>query len=389
MENYRKAIREEINERWNNELKNKINEIIEPKIKKAHEDFDKSLNFFIKTINEKQEHDKIPEKNKLPINLVPIKNNNKLINPILICLCNIDIFMNLGFIKDKKRIIQNLNKIIENNLFTSFSELMFKLWTEKGGKCDPKDVDLHLQLLMKEQYKEYDPGVIINFILKKLNEEINMNQDILTDKKVKDIIENNFSISIIMTYTCRTFETDNKVKEKENVLNLYINEPDIITNIGGINKSTFEDFSYMIIKEFNAKKHCEHCKRSHELRVGEIIDELSNYVIINLNREKDPIRKMNFIYPKQFKLKDISKETKKENSSYELISVIMDNKIQLDYEEEILLEPELTKIKTYSKNFNDNKWYLYTEEEITLVKNEDEIINSKNALILVYKKINV
>ena len=66
----------------------------------------------------------------------------------------------------------------------------------------------------------------------------------------------------------------------------------------------------------------------------------------------------------------------------------MDNKIQLDYEEEILLEQELTKIKTYSKNFNDNKWYLYTEEEITLVKNEDEIINTKNALILVYKKIN-
>jgi hypothetical protein len=63
----------------------------------------------------------------------------------------------------------------------------------------------------------------------------------------------------------------------------------------------------MLIKDFNIKKHCEHCKRSHELRVGEIIDELSNYVIINLNRENDPIRKMNFIYPKQFKLKDISK----------------------------------------------------------------------------------
>ena len=97
---------------------------------------------------------------------------------------------------------------------------------------------------------------------------------------------------------------------------------------------------------------------------------------------------MNFIYPKQFKLKDISKETKKENSSYELISVIMDNKIQLYNEEEIILEPEVTTIKTYSKNFNDNKWYLYTEEKITPVENEDEIISTKNALILVYKKLN-
>ena len=388
MENYRKAIREEINERWKNELKNKINKIIEPKIKKANEDFNRNLNLFIKTINEKQEHDIMPEKNKQPVNLVPIKNSNKLINPILICLSNINIFMSLGFIKDKKRIIHNLNKIIENNLFTSFSELMFKLWTEKGDRFNPKDVDLQLQLLMKENYKEGDPGVIINFILKKLNEEINMCQNILIDKTVKGIIENNFSISVIITHTCRTFEKDNKVKEKENVLNLYINEPDIITNVGGINKSTFEDFSYMIIKDFNIKKYCQHCKRSHELRVGEIIDELSNYVIINLDRENDPIRKMNFIYPKQFKLKDISKETKKENSSYELISVIMDNKIQLYNEEEIILEPEVTTIKTYSKNFNDNKWYLYTEEKITPVENEDEIISTKNALILVYKKLN-
>ena len=122
--------------------------------------------------------------------------------------------------------------------------------------------------------------------------------------------------------------------------------------------------------------------------MGEIVDELSNYVIINLNRENDPIRKMNFIYPKQFKLKDISKETKKENSTYELISVIMDNKIQVYNEEEIILNPEMISIKTYSKNFNDNKWYLYTEENITPFENEDEIISTKNALILVYKKLN-
>jgi len=388
MENYRKAIREEINERWEKELKNKINEIIEPKMKSAHEDINKNFDLFIKTINKKLEPDLMPEKNTQPVNLVPINNSDKLINPILICLSNIDIFMNLGFIKDKKGIIKSVNKLINYNLFSPFSELMFKLWTSKGGKCDPKDVYLQLQLLMKDHFKEGDPGYIINFILKQLNEEINLSQDFLADKNIKGIIENNFSISVIKTYTCRTFEKDNKIKEKENVLNLYINEPDIITNIGGINRSTFDDFSFLIIKEFNAKKHCEHCKMNHELRVGEIIDELSNYVIINLNREKDPIRKMNFIYPKKFKLQEISKETKNKNSSYGLISVIMDNKIQQYNEEEIILEPEIVKFKTYSKNFNDNKWYLYTEEEITPVENEDEIISTKNALILVYKKLN-
>jgi len=263
MENYRKAIREEINERWEKELKNKINEIIEPKMKSAHEDINKNFDLFIKTINKKLEPDLMPEKNTQPVNLVPINNSNKLINPILICLSNIDIFMNLGFIKDKKGIIKSVNKLINYNLFSPFSELMFKLWTSKGGKCDPKDVYLQLQLLMKDHFKEGDPGYIINFILKQLDEEINLSQDFLTDKNIKGIIENNFSISVIKTYTCRTFEKDNKIKEKENVLNLYINEPDIITNIGGINRSTFEDFSFLIIKEFNAKKHCEHCKMNN------------------------------------------------------------------------------------------------------------------------------
>ena len=69
MENYRKAIREEINERWKNELKNKINEIIEPKLKKAHEDLNNSLNLFIKTINKKLESVQMPEKNHQPVNL--------------------------------------------------------------------------------------------------------------------------------------------------------------------------------------------------------------------------------------------------------------------------------------------------------------------------------
>ena len=42
---------------------------------------------------------------------------------------------------------------------------------------------------------------------------------------------------------------------------------------------------------------------------------------------------------------------------------------------------------TYSKNFNDNRWYLYTDKNIKTISNENEIFSSKNALILVYRKI--
>ena len=390
MEKYKNDIKDEINKRWENELKQKFNKMMEPKLKKAYDDFHNNLDLITNSTIEKLEIDLLPEKNRLSANLVPNKESNKLINPILICLSNIDAFRNLGFIRDKNAIIKNLSEKINNNLFTPISKLMLKLWTNKEGKCDPKEVDNKLKVLMKEDYRGEDPGVIINFILNKLNEEIYMSQDILKDKNTKGIIENNFFISAIMTYTCDSFGKDsepNKIKEKEKVLNLYINEPDNITGIGRLNQTSFNDFSFMLIKDFDVKKRCEICQRTHMLRAGKIIDDFGNYLILNLNRENDKERNMNFNYPTKFNFKDISKEKEKENSTYELVSVIMDNKIGIADGEEVMVEDEKIEIKTYSKNFNDNRWYLYTEKKISAVQNESEIISKKNALILIYRKL--
>ena len=394
MEKFKNEIRDEINKRWENELKKKINDMMEPKINKVYQDFINNLNLITNSTIEKLENDLLPEKNRLSANLIPNKESNKLINPILICLSNIDAFMNLGFIRDKKNIMKSLNEKVNNNLFSSISKLMFKLWTTKDTKCDSKEVDNKLKVLMnQEDYKGNDPGVIISFILNKLNEEIYMNQEILKDKNTKGIIENNFFISVFMTYSCDSFGKDsepNKIKEKEKVLDLYLNEPDKITGFGIFNKTTLENhFSFMLIKDFDVKKYCEICQRNHMLRVGKVIDKLSNYLIINLNREKDKNRYMNFIYPKIFKFSDISNEKDKENSNYELVSVIMDNKIKIVDDDEVMEDDENIKIMTYTKNFNDNRWYLYTENKISYVQNEKDIISSKNALILVYRKLKI
>lgn len=394
MENYKNEIKEEINKKWENELNQKINNIMLPKINKFYEDFSNHLNSITNLIIEKLENELMPEKNRKPARLVPLNNkeSNKLITPILTCLSNIEAFMNLGFIKDKKIIMKNLNEKMNSNLFTPISKLMFKLWTTKESKCDLKEVDNQLKVLMKQDYKEDDPGAIITFILNKLNEEIYMNQYILKDQNTKGIIENNFFISAIITYKCKSFGNDSepqKIMEKEKVLDLYITEPDTVTGIGKMDKTSFKDFSFMLIKDFDVRKRCEICQSTHLLGVGKIIDDTSNYLIINLNREKDTNRMMKFEYPEKFDFKDISKEDGKENSSYELISVIMDNKIDIVDNEEVMIDDEKIKIKTYSKNFNDNRWYLYIEGKISSVVNEKEIISTQNALILVYRKIKI
>lgn len=62
MEKYKNEIRDEINKRWENELKKKLNDMIEPKINKIYENIIINLNSIINSTIEKLEYDLMPEK---------------------------------------------------------------------------------------------------------------------------------------------------------------------------------------------------------------------------------------------------------------------------------------------------------------------------------------
>ena len=49
----------------------------------------------------------------------------------------------------------------------------------------------------------------------------------------------------------------------------------------------------------------------------------------------------------------------------------------------------MPKYIAYCKNFLDEKWYLYNENDIKLIQNNNEnlILDGQKALLLIYKKI--
>ena len=116
--------------------------------------------------------------------------------------------------------------------------------------------------------------------------------------------------------------------------------------------------------------------------VNNSIENLNNKIlIINLNRKSDFFLERYIKYKKQLKLKLGGRDFK-----YELISVIYNingNILQKYYDDN---RPRYT---AYFKNFLDEKWYLYNENEIKLIQNDNQnlILDGQKALLLIYKKI--
>ena len=415
-EEIRKKIREEINDKWKITLEGKMTEKIDLALNKAYKEFENNLNSFTNNMSKNINKALKLKINQKPLNLVPIDNSNYLVNPILICLSNIDCLVNFCIGEEKDIILENLK---ENSFFLSFITFINNLWFKKSGNYNPSQIHNLLKELMKEDFNNSDPGVFISFILTKLNEEINYNKKVIKNKNeinltnkeevenffkeykenIKTKISNDFYIVTETTKKCQKFkkkggqEINHYYFDYQPIINLYINEPDKVTGIGNnqfANLTLEENFNYLLVDEFNVEDECSVCEENHELRVNKIIKSLNNILIININRDKDPFRIMKLKYPEILNYQTVvTRESENEivkNDKYELISVIKRaSRNELDY-----IEIDEYNINIYCKNFNDKKWYLYNEEKETEIlnqNNEKQIFDEKNALVLVYRKI--
>ena len=177
----KKEIEKEIDDIWGKEL-----ELFQTKIDKAHKELDKKFENFTKEISEKIKKIKIeqfiPNGKDYNLNLEYIDNTNYLINPILICLCNIDLFIYLCLENWNINVIKDLNDK-EDILFSGFTNLISKIYLRKKHNYrDPFEIHKQLKIEMKNDFYTNDPGVIINFILKKLHNELNPFKQYIEDK---------------------------------------------------------------------------------------------------------------------------------------------------------------------------------------------------------------
>lgn len=370
-EELKNELEKEIEEIWKEELKeieNKEKEtysLIDTKFEKFSNEISKKINDFkIQKLN--------PKSNYYNLNLEFIDNTNFLINPIIISLFNIDSFVYLCLKNEISINNLDLNKKNNSNLFSLFSDLLLKIFFNQNINRDPIEIHNKLNKIMdKKLLITKDPGKIISFILNQLNCELNLNkkdnkkiEEKINNKNVfeemiksnKTVISDIFFITLKVKKECLICKKKNEFYKQEPLLNLEILDE---------SKKKYNIEELIIQNYTKSNILCGDCRNMIEIK-NTLEDLNNNILIINLKRPSNASSEIEINY--QFSLK-LQKE-------YQLISVIINktNKV---------------KIKVYCQNFDNHKWYLYDGNNQIIVENENEIINSKNALVLIYKKINI
>lgn len=361
-------------------------------------------------VNEEKKLRKIPINLNI-LNIPPItkltlsQNMNPLVNLILHCLCNMNYiaYYYLNPLKEDKILYkskQNPNSIC---LGPSFLKLLDYVWKSNKKEYSPNEIHNNLQKLMGDNYNSKDPGLIMSFILNKLNEELILNPQIYNgeddpliyynEKNSLNLFLNknktntsNISqrfFAIILTKKNCSVCTETFYFEYTPVINIYLK---------AINNVNYNQFNYL--NEFNLKEHlktllmpnesenirenCFVCGEEKNKFVSKDIYTISEILIINIDRQKDENNIISFEYPEKLKTNDIINNKDMDATEYELISVFMkykNNNNQLQF-------------YILYKSFVNKQWYSFNNQKIELIKNyQQNIFDKKKATLLIYSKI--
>ena len=340
---------ENINEKIRESLDNISNEVgknieaakqqIKSRVKQKH-----NFNKILKAYRE------IPNIQMLP----NIQDNfNYIINPILFSLANLEIITQFCLLDDQER--KELMKRMGNEYFiTKFIDLMKNMRTNNVPNPNYQLVHQHLRALNMNNYMSQDPALIINSILLKIQNEINIANN------YPNIITNYFTTSLKISQYCQRCGGVVKISEENKfVIDLFLREPDVVED-----EALQSILQNLLMGEGNNQGTCVNCG-------GAIFSKMKI-------KCSDPLKL----------------EIKKENEEYkykyeyELITVLAD--INIDYyEPQINLENNRTEVQVFFKNFINDNYYMKINGKYEAVpqQNFHEEISKHKPNILIYKRI--
>ena len=397
----------------NNEEKKDIKEINNEN-NKNNDDFHDFLIIDDKDIN--QNSNKLLNKKKM----------NLAIAPVLFFLSKIDYLIEF-FEVNKEKI--NLYKFVyENtllekllNFFEEIKEAQKNNQKETYIKNSDSILNLLLLKINDKLYKLNSPGDILSLILDNLDTENNIlseeqstidlmnnnkNYDIYNDQEMLQMFINN-SISkkslfyekfyniLKCTKLCKICNKRSYEYQTFPTLDIYLNKGEPILNEG---HSDFEmcnallcrvcfpkDITQLLSPSYLAKKteFCRNCEKYNEIIYNKYVFALKEFLIINIDREKDPKNDMIFIYPEKL---DLRNESKCIINLYELTGVICKQIKKNNYNINDV-ENDINYYICYIKN-KENKWICFDENyNIFELNNHKEIFNFNGASVLLYSKI--
>ena len=310
-------------------------------------------------------------------------NLNYIINPILFCLANLEIFNEFILSEKKQEIFSKFQG--QNSLTVLFFHLLEEM--RKINVISTNEISIHNFLGDKlENYLTQDPGVIIKSILSLIDEEMKL-ANINIENRFSNLIPNNFSITMKTIKKCNACLHKEEIsKEKKYVIDLFLFHTDF--NIVEPLQSVFNNL-LSENDELNMDKLCKRCR--YETIIIKEIENLNKYLIINLNREKDPNNTMKLIYSETLNLIEEKEDGTNKKYQYKLISVLSDinsniNNLAMAQQLSII---QINKIsfKIFFRNFINDKWYKILDNEPPKhFENIEEEINKFMPNILIYKR---
>ena len=310
-------------------------------------------------------------------------NLNYIINPILFCLANLEIFNEFILSEKKQEIFSKFQG--QNSLTVLFFHLLEEM--RNINVISTNEISIHNFLGDKlENYLTQDPGVIIKSILSLMDEEMKL-ANINIENRFSNLIPNNFSITMKTIKKCNACLHKEEIsKEKKYVIDLFLFHTDF--NIVEPLQSVFNNL-LSENDELNVDKICKMC--GYETIIIKEIENLNKYLIINLNREKDPNNTMKLIYSETLNLIEEKEDGTNKKYQYKLISVLSDinsNIKNLAMAQQLsIIQINKISFKIFFRNFINDKWYkILDNEPPKLFENIEEEINKFMPNILIYKR---
>ena len=222
-----------------------------------------------------------------------------------------------------------------------------------------------LKLILKEKYYSTEPNIIFNEILKKMIQELNLNFKRSSANNLgnkKDNFTNGYKYySDLNNEIFKIFFFVERKKMDELIYEFIAN------SIYDINLANLKNFEILTLENIDNFRQINPQNNSYKK-----IQEINNILMINIIRDENKNNKI--IYPEYLSSNNLVENEK--NNKFELISVIIKQKINDKYIFYAFIKDNLLK-----------KWYLYDENGIKELDDNNKIFNEQNASFIIYQKM--
>ena len=328
-------------------------------------------------------------------------NTNQLITLLLNILVNTRSLLLYYFNRGKEEKILKKASGEKNKLGPAFLTLIDNFWKNEAPDYTPLKIHQVLKEMMKNDYNTQNPALILDIFLSQLNFELkpgqnplNLDENIVNDdyeafnkdtvlKKFNEKyqqnptkISNSFYNILETVKKCQGCDTQQYEFKTFPLINIFLqaSEEKMFNNI-----SFLEHFNNLLTdkNEEIIKEKCIICESEKDKYISRHILDITEIIIVDINRINDPNYLVEFKYPEYFEKKDIinlNEGYQINNYKYELFCVM--KKYVINSDVQFIL---------YCKNFINGAWYSYDNREIketTLNKITEDL---KHTCLLIYQ----